>query len=396
MNNGWKSNPFIQSRGLRQGCSISALLFILIAEILALNIRHNQNFKGIKIKLRNSTKQIKICQLADDTTIFIQNKQEINNVLKIIENYGQFSGLKLNKNKTEALWVGKNKHSREKIGDISWPTDPIKALGVYFGTNKTLTSELNLKSKIDACKKLINNWKKRKLTIFGRTQIIKTLIIPKFTYIAQSYFIPKNYMKEINTIIYTYLWEGKREKISRSTLNGKISNGGLNLFDIETFFNAQKIKWVKALLEPNIATWKIIPQFYLENYGKQILIFSMNIENINNLNEIEKLPDFYRDLLKFWLKINKVKTKDCTHSNDIKKQIIFGNKSIIWKNKLLIYHNWIDEGIIFINDIIDKNGIIDKNKIYNKLKITTNWFSEITTLIKAIPNTWKNALQSNI
>ena len=259
-----------------------------------------------------------------------------------------------------------------------------------------MATELNLRSKIEACNKLINNWKKRKLTIFGRTQIIKTLIIPKFTFIAQSYFIPKNYIQEINSMIFTYLWESKREKISRSTLKHKLSNGGLNLSDIQSFFNAQKIKWVKALLEPKLATWKIIPQFYLENYGKKFLIFSMNIENINNLTEIEKLPDFYIDLLKFWLKINKAKTKDCTHSNDIKRQIIFGNKSIKFKNKSLIYHNWIDEGIIFINDIIDENGKIDKNKIYNKLKITTNWFSEITTLVKAIPNTWKTELQSDI
>ena len=48
-----------------------------------------------------------------------------------------------------------------------------------------------------------------------------------------------------------------------------MSNRGLNLSDMEFLFNAQKIKWVKALLEPKMATWKIIPQFYLEKLWKQ-------------------------------------------------------------------------------------------------------------------------------
>ena len=52
----------------------------------------------------------------------------------------------------------------------------------------------------------------------------------------------------------------------------------------------------------------------------------MNTENINNLKETEKLPEFYTDLLKFWMKINKGKIKDSLNSTDIKKQIIFGNK----------------------------------------------------------------------
>ena len=38
-NNGYISNYFTLTRGIRQGCPISALFFILVAEILAVNIR---------------------------------------------------------------------------------------------------------------------------------------------------------------------------------------------------------------------------------------------------------------------------------------------------------------------------------------------------------------------
>ena len=47
-NNGYLSQPFNLSRGVRQGCPISALLFILVAEIFAIQIRENQFICGTK------------------------------------------------------------------------------------------------------------------------------------------------------------------------------------------------------------------------------------------------------------------------------------------------------------------------------------------------------------
>jgi len=35
--------------------------------------------------------------MADDTKLFLNSKQDIINALKIVENYGKLSGLKLNK-----------------------------------------------------------------------------------------------------------------------------------------------------------------------------------------------------------------------------------------------------------------------------------------------------------
>jgi hypothetical protein len=42
----------------------------------------------------------------------------------------------MSKNKTGRIWVGKLKHSKDKIEGIKWYEKPIKTLGVYFGNNK--------------------------------------------------------------------------------------------------------------------------------------------------------------------------------------------------------------------------------------------------------------------
>ena len=47
-NNGYASNFFKLSRGIRQGCPISALLFIIVAEIMACSIRSSDNISGVE------------------------------------------------------------------------------------------------------------------------------------------------------------------------------------------------------------------------------------------------------------------------------------------------------------------------------------------------------------
>ena len=74
INNGWVSESFKISRGIRQGCPISALLYILCAEIMAENIRNNKNINGIKI---GRDKEIKVTQMADDTTIILRAENDI-------------------------------------------------------------------------------------------------------------------------------------------------------------------------------------------------------------------------------------------------------------------------------------------------------------------------------
>ena len=196
MNNGWRSNFFTLYRGLRQGCPSSALLYVLVAEVMAFNIRNNINIQGIKVNMNNTVKNIKLTQLADDTTLFLGAKNEINIALNIIENFGKHSGLVLNRNKTQGLWVGRLKLCQEKIGNITWSSHPIKALGLYFGCNKIECSKLNWENKLSECETSIKNWLKRNLTFIGKIKVIKTLILSKFVYLVQSLKVPQDVIKK--------------------------------------------------------------------------------------------------------------------------------------------------------------------------------------------------------
>ena len=115
MNNGWISEIFKNSRGRRQCCPLSALRFVLSVEIMALRIRNNKDIKGFQIKIDEQTHNIKISQLADDTTLYFNSKNDISVAMNEIEIFGTFSGLMINRNKREGLWIGKLKHSKDKL-----------------------------------------------------------------------------------------------------------------------------------------------------------------------------------------------------------------------------------------------------------------------------------------
>ena len=76
LNNGWISSPFKINRWYRQGFPLSALIFVIAVEILACRIRQDNNFKGIQIKLVGRTHSLKLSQLADGTTVFIQSEKK--------------------------------------------------------------------------------------------------------------------------------------------------------------------------------------------------------------------------------------------------------------------------------------------------------------------------------
>ena len=68
------------------------------------------------------------------------------------------------------------------------------------------------------------------------------------------------------------------------------------MIDIKTQLQTFQIKWVLRLISDNDTTWKIIPKFHFEKYGKNFALFKMNFGTGKNLKDI-KLPNFYKNLI---------------------------------------------------------------------------------------------------
>ena len=131
-NNGFHTELFPVQRGIRQGCPISAFLFILCSEVLAIAIRQQQDIKGLKI----GNKEIKITQYADDTCVclYLNGSNSLENIVKLFEDFYRYAGLKLNIDKMEIIWLGRNNRSGT-ICNIKITQEPVKVLGIWISKN---------------------------------------------------------------------------------------------------------------------------------------------------------------------------------------------------------------------------------------------------------------------
>ena len=116
-------------------------------------------------------------QFADDTTLIARDAASLTCFLCNIEVFANISGLKLNKKKTKAMWIGASKSSNAKILNFSCTKDPIKSLGTYLSYNEDKNNEENFVKKIRKMKIKLNLWLTRDLTLYGRAMLTKTIIL---------------------------------------------------------------------------------------------------------------------------------------------------------------------------------------------------------------------------
>ncbi len=385
-NNGYLSKSFEIFRGVRQGCPVSCLLFIICVEALADKVRQADNIEGIKLDKTSA----KICQYADDATLFLRHDNDFKKCICIISEFGKTSGMKLNMTKCEGLWLGNDAYKQYDctLGDIKWPTAPIKCLGVYIGHNKDECTRLNWSRKIEKLKNILECWKtRRNLTLFGKVQVIKCLAMSGLVYSATHCAIPnRDVIKEINKALYEFLW-GKTEFIKRNILINDIKEGGINMIDVEAHFQSLKASWSSKIndLSSN-EQWLEIPHQKLNKLGNKLYILNINLIDALKLPQLKSLPVFYQEIV---YALSKSQSIDYhKFKTTLLDQPLFGNKFIMYKNKgklqPLYLENWINSGIKFVKDVKIVNGKVDTTYMYTKINNKKNIHMEMALFVNNI------------
>ena len=96
--NGKIGEKYTISNGLRQGCSVSALLYLFPQEVLLRMIRQNKNIKGLTIPgpTYGTTKELKERGMADDTATFLGNTLSIAPLIHTLQRFQSFSKHEVN------------------------------------------------------------------------------------------------------------------------------------------------------------------------------------------------------------------------------------------------------------------------------------------------------------
>uniref|UniRef100_A0A8C4M5S2 RNA-directed DNA polymerase n=1 Tax=Equus asinus asinus TaxID=83772 RepID=A0A8C4M5S2_EQUAS len=114
----------------RQVCPLSPLLFNIVLEVLAREIRQEKGIKGIQI----GNEEVKLLLFADDIILYIENLEESpGKLLEIINNYSKVAGYKINLQKSVAFLYSNNELTERELKNtipFTITTKRIKYLGI--------------------------------------------------------------------------------------------------------------------------------------------------------------------------------------------------------------------------------------------------------------------------
>ena len=369
-NGGHISKDYEMTRGVRQGCPLSPLIFIMSIEFLGLKVRQSDKIKGIRVHKFNVVHKIK--QYADDTTFLLNGLTDFREVLSKIKDFSIISGLELNKNKTYAFQLSARTAEINEFEDITF-VDKIKLLGIWYSRS---TSARNIKDnwegKINQLERILSLWSKHRLTMIGKVLVIKVFGLSLFIYLMKSIGLPQAVLQKINRIFFAFLWkrnfkEGRTfERVKRKIMCRSIEEGGLDMINMNTMQEGFMIKWSLKLISENNEKWTALPQIYLEQIGNvNTFLCNTSKGEFKGLETIKS--EFWREALGTWLTHAGAKNFLGVDGLKFYEQPIFNNKDILYQNKTVFLEEAISKGVFMIKDIVSENNtVISLTEYINK------------------------------
>ena len=122
---------------------------------------------------------------------------------------------------------------------------------------------------------LSNFWQRFKLTLPGRLTIMKTCLISELNYVGCFLPMPDNIINLLQAIINNFV--KKNLLVSAERLYLAPEDGGLGIFNLKTFFQAQHCSWIHRANNLTIDNWR----FDLANLAPDNNILLLRKSDIN-------------------------------------------------------------------------------------------------------------------
>ncbi len=390
INNGVYSSFFDIKRGCRQGDPLSPYIFILAVEPLAMAIKLNTFIKGVRIK----SIEYKIGQYADDTFMFLDGKEKsIRTVFKLLDEFGVISGLQVNIEKTCAVRLGTYSNTVFPCPElrIQWVTD-FTLLGIDFSSSLKDIEEINYSKAIGKMQNVLKMYSNRKLTLLGKVTILKSLVIPQIIHKLSVLPSPSRHtIDKMYNVFKTFLWDGKRPKLTLEKLALDIENGGLKLTHLPSLFTGLKLSWIKRL--NGVGQWQTL--FHEIVCEDKTLIWSLDIQSLIKIAERVK-NKFWKEVILKWKAYKIMVDGPCL----LKTQSILSFP--IWNSYWNSNHNvkmkkksFMNHQIVYINDLLNNLGsFYDHAAFVQHTGISIN-FLDYNSLISSIPSEWKTIISNS-
>lgn len=270
--NGSPTPFFTAERGLRQGCPLSPLLFLLIMEGLSrlIGTRHRRGrITGIKITENCSLTHL---LFVDDVLIFLNGSLADSSSLQYVFDLFQMAtGMIINIHKSSLTEIGCTQHEVFYIRQ-RFPFPPhqmeegLKYLGfrIKHGGYK-IADWTWIIAKVE---KRLNIWYNRYLTRAGRLTLIKAALEATPVYWMSLAWIPRGILDRLQNICCRFLWKGNKQGslfawVKWDTIARPKKWGGWGIKILEVFAKALAAKLGCQLITTHSLWTKVVYEKYI-------------------------------------------------------------------------------------------------------------------------------------
>ena len=246
------TTPFDLPGGGRQGDNLFPLIFAIVAQGLASLISTSS---AVGIKVGESTH--KIWQYADDSTLLIGDDGDWGIYKICIEIFCDASGMVINWDKSQGLWLGAWNTSPPKIKPPTCPLelkfildkDPVRMLGAYLGTHIPIENAWNrTKQKLQTS---LSSVMKHCGDEIGDTITVNAILISSAIFTIRLQYIPRSKLREINKMATNFI-RGKKYMVRDSQRYTSKEHGAVvPLIDIANLATTLQANWFYRILNPD-------------------------------------------------------------------------------------------------------------------------------------------------
>jgi hypothetical protein len=241
---------------------------------------------------------------ADDCNLLTSlEPNNLNNIKNILDTFGSLSGLECNLQKSNVLTIGDDPALSVDLLNTGFNfVEKITVLGFTLVNNVTELCSINTTNIEKKVTDQIRFWSRINLSLPGRINICKSMLYSQLNYIGSVLPVSVETIERLENRIYEYACGNQR--ISKKRVFLPTTHGGLGLFDLKNFLEAQKCGWICKCKNTD-QDWKVL--LFNSGSGNMARISELKIDKNKNpivFSIAESLrrfiTEFTKKIIIFW------------------------------------------------------------------------------------------------